>query len=270
MMSVLSVPGLAGAQEAEAPSSFRILDIRTQGTGCNLGTVALNISSDRQAFTLSFSEFFAEITAGSGLTEAMSQCRVLFNTEQDAGWEYGVLGVNVRGAAFLDAGVRGRQVINFGALNRDGRSVLDLQGPVEQDYIHSDQASLQNVRWTGCRRNDNRQKDFAVNTRLVLNSSSPDAQGLMTVDSIDGEIKQIYDLVWRRCDGKGPRQFAFCTLSLPNPSGVERVIRTKEQGANANAALAKARAKMNERCAELGRGLDGCAAQLAQCTSSAL
>lgn len=51
-----------------------IQKIQYNGTGCPLGTVAQNVSDDKQAFTLTFSEFIAESGPGISLAQGRKNC----------------------------------------------------------------------------------------------------------------------------------------------------------------------------------------------------
>ncbi len=76
---------LLWAQDA-VPASFRILDVKTSGAACPPGSVALNVSSDQEAFTTTFSNFVAEIGPGIPATEKQKSCRLIFDTEHQGGW----------------------------------------------------------------------------------------------------------------------------------------------------------------------------------------
>lgn len=195
--------GAYGYSQNDAPSSFRILDIKTQGTGCRPGTVVQNISSDQKAFTLSFSEFIADLSATTQKKDERKSCRLVFDTEQDKGWEYTVVQVIFRGALYLDAGVNGQLSVRYGTRGKDARSEMNRQGPLDELYTHIDQVSPQGRKWNGCQGNGNgaknRVRDFTVDSQILLQSREKDRQGFFAVDSVDGDVSQTYQLVWRRC-----------------------------------------------------------------------
>jgi hypothetical protein len=261
ILAGLMTPALA--QQDEAPNSFRINNIRSNGTGCPLGTVAVNISDDQQAFTLSFSDFYAEVSPVLGTRKERKTCRVVFDTEQDAGWEYAIFAVTYRGFAGLDAGVRGEQDLRFGGIGKQARSTMTLVGPYDDDYINSQEVPISSLTWSGC--NSNKQKDFTIDATLTLEASNADAQGLFTVDTVDGEIRQEYEVLWRECKGGGKKAFAVCRLSVTGTDGTFQLL-TKHPAKNANQGLNKARSKMAKKCQPSKNRPPICDANQAQCS----
>lgn len=257
--ALLSFIPAAHAQD-DGPSSLRITNIRSNGTGCPLGTVAVNISSDQQAFTLSFSEFTAEVSPTLGRSLDRKKCMVVFDSEQDAGWEYAVLAVSYRGFAALDSGVVGSQKLRFGLKDKQSDATMNLTGPVESDYVNTQEISLGNLKWSGCQANGNKQKDFAIDATITLQASNNQSQGLFTVDTADGAIQQEYEVLWRQCQA-GKKSLAICRLNTKGRgnSGVKTLL-SKAQGKNDNQALNKAKSRMAKKCSK-----NGCDAKLAVC-----
>ncbi len=263
LILLASALGQVSYAQDDAPKSFRINNIQSLGTGCPQGTVASNISEDQQAFTLTFSEYFAEVGPAVGRTVEQKTCRIKFDTEQDAGWEYAILAVSYRGFASLEAGVNGQQKLRFGGLGKEAETVMDLSGPYDDNYINTQEVGLSKIKWSGCK--DNKQKDFAINGSIVLNSSNDTAQGLFTVDSVDGEIRQEYELLWRSCQGQ-KKSFAVCRLNLESSGKKgQGLVLSKAFGKSDSQALSKARAKMSNKCGKNRKRASGCNANLAMC-----
>jgi hypothetical protein len=256
------------AQEANGPAFFRILNIRAQGDGCPPGTTVVNIAGDQQAYTVSFSAFVAEVN-GATPTDLRKACRLVFDTEHEPGWEYAVVGVILRGAAFLDPEVQAKLGVKFGGgRSREGQSNMRLQGPLEMDYVHTEDTEFGQGKWSGCKGGENKTKDYVIGTSLQLSTTTPGAQGLMTLDTVDGQVKQVYDLAWRRCDGKGPKHLAVCSIRDASRAG--RGLAVRAQGRKPELALTKAREKLSRRCLELGKGLNRCDVSQASCEVRAL
>ena len=83
-----------------------IKDITANGSGCPLGTVAQNISEDKQAFTLTFSEFVAETGPDTLSSQARKNCVVTLTLKVPVGWQYSVGSFNYRGFMGLDEGIK--------------------------------------------------------------------------------------------------------------------------------------------------------------------
>lgn len=258
---LISFMPLARAQD-DAPKSFRINNIRSNGTGCPIGTVATNISDDQQAFTLSFSEFFAEVGPTLGRQQERKVCKVIFDTEQDVGWEYAILAVTYRGFAGLDAGVQGKQKLRFGGLGKEVDATLDLNGPLDDDYINTQEVPLSGLKWSGCK--DNKQKDFTIDAVISLQAPNTTTRGLLTVDTADGEIRQEYEVLWRDC-ANPKKSYAVCRLAVPVKKSVRQLL-SKAQAKTDALALTKARTKMAKKCEKLGNRAPGCNASNAVCS----
>jgi hypothetical protein len=71
-------------------------------------------------------------------------------------------------------------------------------------------------------------------------------QGLLTVDTADGEIRQEYEVLWRDCRGN-KKSLAVCRLSIPGRNGSFQLI-GKHPSKNPSQALAKAKAKLAKKC----------------------
>jgi len=259
VLAAIMTPALA---QDEAPKSFRINDIRSNGTGCPPGTVALNISDDQQAFTLTFSEFYAEVSPSIGIQQQRKNCQVVFDTEQDSGWEYAIFAVTYRGFAALDPGVQGEQKLRFGGVGKKAETTMNLLGPYDDNYINSQEVPVNNLKWSGC--NSNKQKDFTIDAALNLQAPDTDSQGLFTVDTFDGEVRQEYEVLWRDCRG-GKKSFAVCRLNVPSKDGNYQLI-SKHPSKNPNQALAKAKSKMAKKCDKAKGRAPKCDANQAVCT----
>jgi hypothetical protein len=248
----------------DAPKSFRINNIRSNGTGCPLGTVATNISPDQQAFTLTFSEFFAEVSPSLGVQTERKNCKVVFDTEQDPGWEYAIFAVTYRGFAALDAGVHGEQDLRFGTTGKQARTTMSLMGPYDDDYINSQEVPISGLKWSGCN-NGNKQKDFTIDAALTLQAPDTNTQGLFTVDTVDGEVRQEYEVLWRDCKGGPKKTFAVCRLTVQGKDGPFQLI-SKHPAKKADQALAKAKSKLAKKCRDTKGRAPNCNANQASCS----
>ncbi|MDQ3234930.1 MAG: DUF4360 domain-containing protein [Pseudobdellovibrionaceae bacterium] len=252
-------PALA---QDDAPKSFRINNIRSNGTGCPMGTVATNISPDQQAFTLTFSEFFAEVSPVTGIQQQRKNCQVVFDTEQDMGWEYAIFAVTYRGFAGLDAGVSGQQILRFGGMGKKAETTMSLVGPYDDNYINAQEVPVGNLKWSGC--NNNKQKDFTIDAALNLQAPDANSKGLFTVDTFDGEIRQEYEVLWRDCKG-GKKAVAICRLTVQRQDGPFQLI-SKHPAKKQDQALAKAKSKMAKQCDKYKGRAPNCDANQAACS----
>jgi len=100
----------------------------------------------------------------------------------------------------LDSGLVGTMRSEFwlqGTSSRRFQLRSNITGPFADDYLRREQIPLNALTWSSCLSNR------AVNVRTSVSITGANShnrkQGLMTVDSLDGELRQIYGLHWRRC-----------------------------------------------------------------------
>ena len=70
-------------------------------------------------------------------------------------------------------------------------------GPVNRDYQIRDTLGISSVVWSPC----GMQRALNINTQIRLSANNAASRGLITTDSIDGQLKTLYryGLTWQRC-----------------------------------------------------------------------
>lgn len=194
--SLVSMQALA----TEAPEYVKIANIEAAGSGCPLGTVAKNVSSDKKAFTLSFSEFFAELYPGSLPSDSRKNCNLVVDLEFPEGWTYSVVSLDYRGFLDLSEGAKATTEASYYFQSQEEQVSFkaENEGPSTEDYSFRDTLNLNSVIWSPSCQGDKRALN--IKTDIRLSSQDPWAEGLLTVDSIDGQFTQKYALVWKRCE----------------------------------------------------------------------
>lgn len=194
------VPMMVAAFAATAhadPAYVRIRGLSWAGSGCPAGSVASNVSADLKAFTLLFDNYVAQVGPGIPLGESRKNCQIAVDLDFPAGWSYTVMTVDYRGYGSLESGVRGEEAsaYYFQGSSATGRLTTALIGPTARDYQIRDTLGISAFVWSPC----GLQRALNINSQVRLTSSNPSARGLMTVDSIDGQLVHTYGIVWRRC-----------------------------------------------------------------------
>lgn len=188
------------ATEAEVPEYVQVKSINAAGTGCPLGTIQKNISDDKKAFTMTFSEYFAEIYDGSFPGDSRRNCNLTIDLDFPEGWTYSLVSFDYRGYVFLDDQVEAtaKAAYYFQSESEGVEFQSQITGFADEDYHFRDELGIDSVVWSpgcsGARRPLNLQTQIRVN-----NEENAGGEGFITVDSIDGEFTQKYGLVWRRC-----------------------------------------------------------------------
>ena len=198
LMPVLGAYLASSAAFADVPPSGAVYvnGISAGGSGCAQNTFSTYLSEDQQAFTLMFDAYTAVQSRGSNPMAARSFCNINLDLHIPHGWQFTIFKVDYRGYASIDAGLRG--VVQSSYRFSGGPSTRNLTqtlvGPVSTDYLKSDTVGITSEVWSPC--GISRALNIKSEVRLEGNRN---ASGLLTVDTIDGEFKQIYALKWRRC-----------------------------------------------------------------------
>jgi hypothetical protein len=196
-------PKIALAQQ------FSIEGFLVRGDGCDPNSVAIDISPDKKSFTMSFSNFLAEVRASAGPENVKKVCNTVLKVNSEPGWSFSIARFDIRGFAMVEAGaiVRQRAAFAFDGVLADIDS-LRIAGPFNDNFIMSTDLTLSNRNpWSPCERRNHR---LSIRTGLVV-KAKPGSGGFIAADSIDGELTQTYGLLWRQC--------------TPNPNGGGRRLR---------------------------------------------
>lgn len=187
---------LFGARIASAddpdPKQIRIEAVSYNGPGCPMGSASALLSSDARALTLLFDRFTA--TTESGGHRDFKACSVDLQMRVPNGWSFGIFRTQVRGYVDIHPGSLGtqRSRYTFGG-QRLSVSAREIRGPFTNDYQHDESVPLPNIVYSPCGGGRN----LAILTSLEV--SGPSSH--MTVDSLDGELRQVYGIHWKRCGG---------------------------------------------------------------------
>jgi hypothetical protein len=181
------------------PDWVKIHSLSWAGSGCPAGSVAENIAPDFTAFTLLFDSYVAEIGPGQPLSKSRRNCQILIDLDFPQGWSFTMFDADYRGYLSVEAGVSGSQQSQyyFQGETQTARLQTKLVGPYDGDYQMRDTLTLDAEVWSGC----GAHRALIINTdvRLMNTSGGSKAQGLMTLDSVNGKVTHIYGMQWRRC-----------------------------------------------------------------------
>ncbi|MEZ4741498.1 MAG: DUF4360 domain-containing protein [Bdellovibrionota bacterium] len=180
------------------PGEVYINNIVYGGTGCPMGTVAGDISTDGKAFTLLFDEYAAEIGPGVPYQERRKHCQLTVNIHVPNGWSYTLFDVDFAGFVDLERDTKGtlKSVYYFeGQRSNDATFVVSGNGPLTSDYHVKNSLDIDNFVWSPCGVN----RALNVKTSIDVQALRPGRSALATVDSIDGEFTHVYGIRWRRC-----------------------------------------------------------------------
>jgi hypothetical protein len=166
------------------------------GSGCKQGTVSSSISQDLTTFTLIFDTFIAETGPGKSISDSRKNCQINVDLRYPQGWSYSIVSVDYRGFVSLPKGTTAEQTSTyyFSGETAQVKASSTFRGPFENNYLISDQIETSEIVWSPCG------KVIQGNVNAAVNISGDRSKSaLITVDSIDGKVKQIYGVQWRQC-----------------------------------------------------------------------
>src|ERR671916_159064 len=101
--SIIIPPG--GAPNEVPPPNHITIDIVTvNGSGCPAGTAAVAVSEDNKAFTVTYSDFLAQIGVGAKPTDFRKNCQLNLRVNVPQGFTYGIAQADYRGFGHLERG----------------------------------------------------------------------------------------------------------------------------------------------------------------------
>jgi hypothetical protein len=207
MIKLIAIGGLAlamaapqlDATAASAPASKITVDVVTiMGSGCPTGTAALAVSPDNTAFTVSYSQYIAEIGSGVALSDSRKNCQLSLLVHVPAGFTYAIAQADYRGFAELASGATGTQQGNYYFMGDSATASSShvFAGPMSGDWQATDQVATASLVFSKC----------GVTRNLNVNSSIRVAKGTsgtrssyMAMDSTDGSFSTLFHFAWRTC-----------------------------------------------------------------------
>jgi Domain of unknown function (DUF4360) len=205
-----SLAGVATALSATAsttpppppplPQNSMLIDVvSANGSGCPLGTAAVTVSPDNKAFTVSYSEFTAQVGADAAATAFRKNCQLGLNVNVPQGYTYAIARVDYRGFAHLEKGASATQssYYYFQGERNTGKTKRSFAGPFDGDWQRTDSFAVSSLSFLPC----GEKRYLNVNTELRVNAGRSDKRkaSFLTMDSTDGNLDTVYHVAWKRC-----------------------------------------------------------------------
>jgi hypothetical protein len=189
-LASLSLAGAASA--ASTPSSVYVRNVSFAGSGCPAGSVAMNVSSDRQALEVVFDSFVASRGNGYPLSESRKNCLINLDLGYPSGWQYTVASLDIRGYVQLDRGATAVENDQFYFQGQTSRASLSttFRGPISQSYQVRDTLGASSQVWSPCGAN----RALNINLQAYVSGGS----GLITIES-PLNLTNSFRIQWRRC-----------------------------------------------------------------------
>ncbi|KAJ3174275.1 hypothetical protein HDU88_000243 [Geranomyces variabilis] len=205
--TILPVVALAGAAVADVtlpgPGTTYIKGVTYNGSGCPISppSATVSLADDYSAFTVAFQQFIVQTGPGVARTENRKNCQLSVGIHIPSGWQLSIASTDFRGWSQLDSKVSGLITTQY-YFQGDGKTVGTVAkipaGTINSYQLH-EEIAFTSMSWSACGEDSNVQ----INTSIFAdNSKDKNQSGLLTTDSIDGKVTQIYGFQWQKCTGR--------------------------------------------------------------------
>jgi hypothetical protein len=190
----------AAASAAGSPKDEMVIDVvAANGSGCPWGSANVTVSPDSKAFTVTYSQFTAQVGVGTQPTDARKNCQLALNVHVPQGFTYAIAGTDYRGFAHLEKGSSGTETAfyYFQGNQQTSRIKHSFNGPMDTDWQRTDNVGIASLSFLPC----GEERYLNVNTELRVNRgwSSSKTTSYLTMDSTDGSIETVYHVAWKKC-----------------------------------------------------------------------
>jgi hypothetical protein len=199
MLSSLAGPAPA-ATPPPPPDEVSISVVTANGSGCPAGSATVDVSPDRRAFTVTYSEYLAQVGVGTKPTDFRKNCQLALDVHIPHGFTYAVASADYRGYAHLERGATGTAVASyyFQGNSQTARAAHPFNGPFEDNWQTTDTVAVEALVFEPC----GAQRNLNINTELRVKAGRSDPKkttSFMSMDSTDGAFSTVYQFAWKRC-----------------------------------------------------------------------
>lgn len=183
------------------PDDHIVIDIVTvNGSGCPPGSAAVAVAPDNTAFTVTYSEYLAQVGVGARPTDFRKNCQLNVAVHVPSGFTYAIARADYRGFASLAAGATAMQRATYyfqGMPMSDYRTHM-FSGAFEDNWQTSDETDIAALVYHPC----GQLRNLNINTELRVSAGTSDpatTTSFLTMDSTDGDISTTYHFHWQHC-----------------------------------------------------------------------
>ena len=199
--SSLSGAPVMSAQLAPPPTDEMVIDVvAANGTGCPKGTAEVTVSPDNKAFTVSYSEFVAQVGPEAKPTDFRKNCQLSLDVLVPEGYTYAIAGADYRGYAGLEEGASGSETANyyFQGEQHTTRIRHDFKGFMAENWQRSDKVEISSLSFLPC--GEKRYLNVNTELRVSAGAARSGTTNFLTMDSSDGNLSTVYHVSWMRCE----------------------------------------------------------------------
>ncbi|RKN43893.1 DUF4360 domain-containing protein [Streptomyces hoynatensis] len=199
-LAAQGAPSALDTPESVPTEQIEISISTINGSGCPAGTAAVAPSADNTAFTVTYSDYLAQVGVGATPTDFRKNCQLNLDVHIPQGFTYAIASVDYRGYAYLADGASGLQQAQYyyQGSPETATSSTTFAGPYDDNWHTTDSTEYADLIWAPC----GEDRNVNINTELRVYRGTSDTTkttSLMTMDSTDGSVSTTYHLTWKEC-----------------------------------------------------------------------
>jgi hypothetical protein len=199
-ISFLAGPAIADRPAVVPSGQIKIDVVAVNGSGCRIGTAVVAPAPDNTAFTVTYSDYMAQVGVGARPTEFRKNCQIGVQVHIPQGFTFAIAEADYRGFAHLEQGAVGTERANyyFQGMSQTAISSHSFGGPYNRGWQATDRTAVAALVFQPC----GQDRIVNVNTEIIVDAGSSNTHttnSFMTMDSADGSVQTIYHLSWRSC-----------------------------------------------------------------------
>jgi hypothetical protein len=185
---------------APPPGQITISIVTVNGSGCKPGSAAVAVSPDNTAFTVTYSDYLAQVGVGAKPTDLRKNCQLDLSVHVPQGFTYAIASADYRGFADLASGASATETANYYFQGDPQTASIShpFSGPYEDSWEGVDSVPVAALVFEPC----GVQRNFNVNTQVLVKagtSNTSNTTSFMTMDSTDGSVNTVYQFAWKQC-----------------------------------------------------------------------
>jgi hypothetical protein len=202
---MLSIPAVANASTTSnsiaPPSGTVAIDVvSVNGSGCPANTAAVAAAPDNTSFTVTYSNYLAQVGVGATPTDFRKNCQLTVLVHTPQGFSFAVEKADYRGFADLVGGASGSERANYYFQGSPKTAVVvhNFNGPLFNDWEATDMTDTASLVFSPC----GQDRDLNINTELRVSGGSSNiatTTSFLTMDSTDGSVQTVYHFAWMAC-----------------------------------------------------------------------
>ncbi|TCO44712.1 DUF4360 domain-containing protein [Actinocrispum wychmicini] len=200
-LSIVAQPAHTSMWPSNPPPDKIIIDVVTiNGSGCRPGTAAVAVSDDNTAFTVTYSEFLAQVGVGAKPTDSRKNCQLSLKVHVPQGFTYAIAAADYRGFAQLASGATALERANYYFQGNSPTAFVEhpFSGPMTDDWQKTDTTDIAALVFLPC----GELRNFNINAEVRAGVGTSDPRkttSFIAMDSTDGSITTTYHFHWKNC-----------------------------------------------------------------------